>query len=149
MRFAIIVLFLIGPGAAAQDFTSRSPDIRDYLGRLDTSEQALEEACAALLDRAPSNAQAWLRIGVNGLEIAPDPGRSAEAAAFWVDFALGAREAARTLYGDAQQMANGPVLIELGANGAAMFNGENRSEGDLCETMRGLVGAMSPAPTIR
>ena len=129
---------------AAPVFTARSADLETYLSLVTQTEGELERACLALEGKAPSSGQAWLRIGQRGLEIAPDEARDAEAAAFWAEVALGARSAARRLYSDAAavQFASGPVLIELKQGMASTYQGESRTEGDLCDAMSRLVGAM-------
>ena len=143
-RFAIALLLAGSTAQAAPVFTARSADLEDYLSLVTKTEGELEEACAALADQVPQTGQAWLRMGKRGLEIAPDESRNAEAAAFWAAVALGARAAARRLYGSAaaDTFASGPVLIEMKSGAASVFAGELRTEGDICEAMTRLVGAM-------
>lgn len=148
MRLLIAGILSLAPTwAIAVEFTARTPDLETYLALISATEADLADTCAALTAEAPSAGQAWLRIGDRGLELAPNEARSAEAAAFWAEFALGAWQAARALYGQAAGRAfiSGPVLIEINGDAATIFDGEARSGGDLCAAMTRLVGVMGGA----
>lgn len=142
--FAITLLLVADAAHAAPVFTARSADLEAYLSLVREAEGDLKEACEALAGKVPSSGAAWLRMGQRGLEIAPDESRDAEAAAFWAEVALGARAAARRLYGAAaaETFASGPVLIELDQGAASVFAGGARTDGDICEAMNRVVGAM-------
>ena len=142
--FAIAVLLAASAAQAAPVFTARSADLEAYLSLVRETEADLKAACDALTDNAPAADAAWLRMGQQGLEIAPDASRDAEAAAFWAEVALGARAAARRLYGAAaaETFASGPVLIELDQGAASVFAGGARTDGDICDAMARVVGAM-------
>ena len=148
--FAIALLISAATAEAAPVFTARSADLEAYLRLVDETEADLKAACEALADKAPSSGAAWLRMGQRGLEIAPDASRDAEAAAFWAEVALGARAAARRLYGAAaaETFASGPVLIEMKQGAASVFAGGARTEGDICEAMTRVVGAMGAEAAI-
>lgn len=142
--FAIAVLLIPSMTEAAPVFTARSADLEAYLALVGAAEDDLKEACEALADTVPASGSAWLRMGQRGLEIAPDEARDAQAAAFWAEVALGARAAARRLYGAAaaESFSEGPVLIELDNGAASVFAGGARTDGDICDAMTRVVGAM-------
>lgn len=148
--FAISVLLASSTAQAAPIFTARSADLEAYLSLVSSTESDLKEACLAVADKAPEIGAAWLRMGQRGLEIAPDEARDAEAAAFWAEVALGARAAARRLYGaaSAETFASGPVLIELDQGGASVFAGGTRTTGDMCDAMTRVVGAMGASGAV-
>lgn len=148
--FAIAVLVAGSAAQAAPVFTARSADLETYLALVSATENDLKEACQAAAEKAPATGAAWLRIGQQGLEIAPDEARDAEAAAFWAEVALGARAAARKLYGAAaaETFASGPVLIELDQGAASVFASGARTTGDVCDAMTRVVGAMGAGGTI-
>lgn len=148
--FAIAVLFAGSTAQAAPVFTARSADLEVYLSVVSATEGDLKEACQAVAGKAPATGAAWLRMGQRGLEIAPDEARDAEAAAFWAEVALGARAAARRLYGAAaaETFASGPVLIELDQGGASVFAGGARTTGDICDAMARVVGAMGAGAAV-
>ena len=147
---AIIALFSGASAQAAPVFTASSADLEAYLSLVSSTESELKEACEAVADKAPTQGAAWLRMGQHGLEIAPDEARDAEAAAFWAEVALGARAAARRLYGAAaaETFAAGPVLIELAQGDASVFASGARTTGDICDAMRRLAGAMGPTGAV-
>ncbi len=141
---AIAVLIAGSAADAAPVFTARSADLETYLSLVSATEGDLKTACQTVAGKAPASGAAWLRMGARGLEIAPDEARDAEAAAFWAEVALGARAAARRLYGAAaaETFASGPVLIELNQGAASVFAGGARTTGDICDAMTRVVGAM-------
>lgn len=148
--FAIAVLVAGSTAQAAPIFSARSADLETYLKLVSTTESDLKTACQAVADKAPATGAAWLRMGARGLEIAPDEARDAEAAAFWAEIALGARAAARRLYGAAaaETFAAGPVLIELDQGAASVFANGARTTGDICDAMTRVVGAMGSGGAI-
>lgn len=147
---AIAVLFAASTAQAAPVFTARSADLETYLNLVSSTEEDLQKTCLAIAAKAPASGAAWLRMGKQGLEIAPDEARDAEAAAFWAEVALGARAAARRLYGAAaaETFASGPVLIELDQGAASVFAGGARTSGDICDAMTRVVGAMGAGGAI-
>lgn len=147
LAIVIAIAASAGVAAASPVLSYKSGDLDAYLAAVDAAEDGLKAVCEALTDRAPDRAAAWLRIGPSGLEIAPPGGGEAEAAGFWTEFALGARDAARALYGRAagENLLGGAVLVEFEDGEARIFDGATRSEGGLCDAMARVAGAMGGA----
>lgn len=144
MKHATALLLLPLAAFSAPAFADDGLDA--YLTAVSTAEADLEAACAAL--PAPPAGRVWLRLGPNGVEIAPADAAAAEAAAFWADAALGARTAAETLYGQATGavLTGRPVMIETSGDGlTAVHDGGARSLGDACGALKRLTGAFGSA----
>lgn len=118
-----------------------------YLARVDAAEAGLAAACASLGDKVPPEGRVWVRLGARGVEIAPADEAAAEAAAFWAEAALGAREAAERLYGQAagDGLKAAPVMIEAQAGGVAIHDGKAMTLGDPCDALERLTAAMGDA----
>ena len=101
-------------------------------------------AIAYALGKRPPEGRVWVRLGARGVEIAPADETAAEAAAFWAEAALGAREAAQRLYGQAagDGLKAAPVMIEAKAGGVAIHDGKAMTLGDPCDALERLTAAM-------
>lgn len=142
IRASLFLTALLAAAAPAR------ANLEAWLAKVGRAEAAFEAECAALAERAPPEGRVWLRLGPEGVEIAPQDARAAEAAAFWAEAALGARRAAAELYGQAAGAAlkAAPVMIETGPGGAvAVHDGKTLSTGDPCDAMRRAVAAMGGA----
>lgn len=132
-------VFLAAPAIAADDPSGLDAYLRAVAG----AEADIDAACAAL--PAPPDGRVWLRLGPEGIEIAPATPEAADAAAFWADAALGAGEAALALYGQATGAGLGdkPVMIEArAASGVTVHDGAAMHDGDPCDALRRMVGAI-------
>lgn len=138
-----LTLAVLAPlaGRAAE---ARDVGLEAYLSAVDEAEAGLAAACNAAEGAEPPAGRVWLRLGPNGLEIAPADATGAEAAAFWAEMALGAKRAAAQLYGDAAGagLAATPVMIETGDSGVAVHDGKAMRLGDVCDALERMVAAM-------
>lgn len=115
-----------------------------WLASVAKAERDLNATCESLRAEPPPAGLVWLRLGANGVEIAPANREAAAAAAFWAEAALGAKAAAEALYGQAAGggLETRPVTIETGPAGVSVHDGEIRRTGDVCDAMRGMVSAL-------
>lgn len=121
--------------------------LETWLAAIGSAERDLDAQCEAFSSAPPPEGLVWLRLGPNGVEIAPADARAAAAAAFWAETALGAKAAAMALYGQAAGagLADAPVMIETGPAGVAMHDGRALHLGDPCAALRRMVSAIGGA----
>ncbi|MEL7462547.1 MAG: hypothetical protein AAFN79_00670 [Pseudomonadota bacterium] len=143
---SLAVFFALAPALIAAPVAANT-GLEAYLDRIDAAETDFRAACEALAAETPPEGLVWLRVGPNGIEIAPADASGAEAAAFWADAALGARAAAERLYGAAvdEALADAPVMIEARAGSVTVHDGAEMSMGDPCEALKRLVSALGGA----
>lgn len=132
-RAALALLILAGPAGAA--------GLDAWLSALARAEAEFEAACALLREAEAPAGLVWLRLGAEGVEIAPATPEDAAAAAFWAEAALGATRAAEALYGQAAGagLDAAPVMIETGPAGVSLHDGAALATGDACEIGRAHV----------
>jgi hypothetical protein len=151
MRLIMLAAGLAASPALAQHLAvERADGLEAWLAAAVAAESATAAQCVALKAAGgPPDGRVWLRWVAGGLSVAGD-GASAEAAAWWAEATLGAREAAAALFGGDARALDG-VMIEAAAGRIAMFDGRRMAQTDLCGALARVAaggagqGAASPA----
>jgi len=149
MMRATTTVITVGSLAILMASSAKASDDRGleaYLKAVETAQVSFEAACEDLRSAAPPDGRVWLRRGANGIEIAPGSAREAEAAAFWAEAALGAHQAAATLYGAAvaDKMNATAVMIEARDSKVIVHDGARMAEGNPCDALRNLIRGFGP-----
>ncbi len=124
----------------------RAEGLEAWLDAAAAAETAAAERCGALAEAGgPPEGRVWLRWAAGGLSVVADAEASPEAAGWWAEATLGAREAAAALFGGDARALDG-VMIEAAQGRVAMFDGRRMAETDLCGALARVAAAGAASP---